>query len=72
MHYSSDCEICHLADSETGEYDAKIDVYLNHIEIYSSKDSYWEEYDHYHTDRSGKTIECHGMEAREWKKTNRG
>lgn len=50
--YSSDCELF-LMDTETGEYDAKIDVYSNHIETYVSKDSYWEEHDHYHTDDEG-------------------
>lgn len=68
--YSSDCELF-LMDTETGEYDAKIDVYSNHIETYVSKDSYWEEHDHYHTDDEGNTKEVHGMETREWKDTCR-
>lgn len=71
VNYSSNCELYHLTDSKTGEYDAKIDVYPDHIESYSSKDSYWDEHDHYHTDSSGRTIECHGMEARDWRDTYR-
>ena len=71
VHYSSDCELYHLTDSKTGEYDAKIDVHPNHIENYSSKDSYWDEHDHYHTDSKGNTTEAHPMEARPWKTTCR-
>lgn len=37
VHYSSNCELYHLTNPETGEYDAKIDVYPNHIEDYSSE-----------------------------------
>ena len=51
---------------ETGEYDGKIDVYPNHIEDYSSENSYWDKYDHYHTDSSGNRSEVHGMEGRNW------
>ena len=71
VHYSTDCELYHLTDRETGEYDAKIDVYPNHIESYASKDSYWEEHDHYHTDSDGNTTEVHPMEERDWETTCR-
>lgn len=71
VNYSSDCELYHLTDSKTGEYDAKIDVYPNHIEWYSSSDSYWDEHDHYHTDSKSNTSEVHPMEPREWRDTCR-
>ncbi len=71
MHYSSDCELYHLTNSETGEYDAKIDVYPGHIEDYSSENSYWDKHDHYHTDSSGNRSEVHGMEDRNWDTTCR-
>ena len=71
VHYSSDCELYHLTNAKTGEYDAKIDVYPNHIESYSSKNSYWDKHIHNHTDSNGDTTEAHPMEARDWKTTCR-
>lgn len=41
-------------------------VYPNHIEDYSSENSYWDKHDHYHTDSSGNRSEVHGMEGRNW------
>lgn len=72
VHYSSSCELYRLTDPITGEYDAKIDVYPNHIEFYSSKDSYWDEHIHTHTDSKGNTTAVHPMEQRDWETTCRG
>lgn len=69
VYWSADCEVYRLTNSETGEYDAKIDVYPDHVETYMSEDSYWDEHDHYHTDSNGVTNEAHPMEARKWKTT---
>lgn len=71
VNYSSNCEIYRLSNARTGEYDAKIDVYPSHVESYSSRDSYWDKHDHYHTGSDGKTVQCHGMESREWRDTCR-
>lgn len=71
VNYSSNCEMYHLTNSSTGEYDVKIDVYPNHIESYVANDSYWEEHDHYHTDSEGCTTEVHGMDSRSWGTTCR-
>ena len=70
VRYSNNCELYHL-DPKTGEYDAKIDVYPNHIETYTSENSYWDKHDHHHTDEHGNTTEAHPMESRSWRDTCR-
>lgn len=67
VRYSDNCEVYRLTNTKTGEYDKKLDVYPDHVEEYSSKNSYWDKHDHKHIGKDGKEVECHGMEARAWK-----
>lgn len=63
--YSNNCDIFHMTNEETGEYDAKIDVHPGGTEYYSTNDD-WDNHDHIHIDNDGNANECHGQEPRDW------
>ena len=65
VNYSSNCSI-YMADTNTGEYTEKFDVFGDHAEHYTSHDSYWDSHTHTHYDSDGNGYECHGMEDRPW------
>jgi len=65
VYYSNNCEMYHVTNESTGEYDAKIDQHPGGMEYYSTNND-WASHDHYHTDNNGNTTECHGMESRDW------
>ena len=65
--YSNNCDVYHVTNPETGEYDAKISTYPGHQEIYVGSSSNWEQHTHDHVDtNTGKVTNCHDMESRDW------
>ena len=70
-YYSNNCDVYHLTNTDTGEYDAKLSVYHDHAEYYEGSDSNWIEHTHEHCDNDGNWSGVHGMEPRNWETKQR-